>query len=224
MAVHLNESPFMSRQAKPLRRRSIRHVVREGAREAFRTALLEAAERVFEHKGFGVAKMADIAKEAGVAVGTLYNYFDSKTEIFRAILVDGNAEFREHLAPALEQRDPIKRITELVRRSFECIEQHGALFAIYVELGGIGEYDIARVGGPSSQVQYQEFLQKLTDAVEAAVAERKLRRDIPVATMVASLSGAMNGAVYSWLRNERRDRLSEGTDNLMTLFLTGASR
>src|SRR5512147_1607985 len=71
---------FAARLASPSRpegqgsaRPRVREVVREGARGAYRNAILEAAERVFARSGFYTTRMADIAREAGVGVGTLYN-------------------------------------------------------------------------------------------------------------------------------------------------------
>ena len=46
----------------------------------------EAALAVFSRKGFGEATIPDIAQEAGIAVGTIYNYYRSKRELFIGIL------------------------------------------------------------------------------------------------------------------------------------------
>src|SRR5690349_18001945 len=62
--------------------RPVRESAREGARGAFRDAIVSAAERVFARSGFYETKMAEIAREAGVGVGTLYNYFESTEVIF----------------------------------------------------------------------------------------------------------------------------------------------
>jgi len=45
----------------------------------------QAAIRVFSRKGFYKTRAEEIANEAGVAVGTIYNYFDSKEEILLSI-------------------------------------------------------------------------------------------------------------------------------------------
>ncbi len=50
-----------------------------------REQILEAAVRVFARRGFGNATVAEIAEEADVAAGTIYNYFESKEELFMSI-------------------------------------------------------------------------------------------------------------------------------------------
>jgi AcrR family transcriptional regulator len=207
---------------RPQRAQNARRTPRETARDAFRNSLREAAERVFVRSGFVTAKMTDIAAVAGVAVGTLYNYFDSKEEIFAEIFLVRSRELHDRLQPGLATPDPLARLESTVRTCFEYMDRHGALFALFVERGGTAEYDVQRLGGDVCEAEYTRFLRLLTDVVEAAVAAGELRRDVPVATIVALLSGAMNGAVYAWLKRRRRGRVSAVVDDLLKLFLSGA--
>jgi TetR/AcrR family fatty acid metabolism transcriptional regulator len=53
-----------------------------------REAILRAATSVFAHNGYFNSKVADIAREAGVADGTVYLYFKSKEDILHSISSD----------------------------------------------------------------------------------------------------------------------------------------
>lgn len=55
----------------------------------------QAAIRVFAREGFHRARMETIAREAGVAVGTIYNYFESKRDVLLAVF---EAEFEEQIS------------------------------------------------------------------------------------------------------------------------------
>ena len=48
--------------------------------------ILDAALKVFAHKGFAAARMDDIAKEAGVTKGTIYLYFENKEAVFKSLV------------------------------------------------------------------------------------------------------------------------------------------
>ena len=50
--------------------------------------ILDAALSVFSNKGFGAATIPEIASEAGIAVGTIYNYYPSKQELLVAVIKD----------------------------------------------------------------------------------------------------------------------------------------
>jgi AcrR family transcriptional regulator len=75
-----------------------------GAEEK-RRLILDAAVRVFAHKGFHTSRVGDIAEEAGVAHGLLYHYFSSKDEVLDTI-------FRETWSDLLEEIDAIESSEE----------------------------------------------------------------------------------------------------------------
>ena len=50
-------------------------------------AIFNSAKNLFSKKGFKDTNISDIAKDAGIAVGTYYNYYSSKEELFLKILV-----------------------------------------------------------------------------------------------------------------------------------------
>ena len=60
-------------------------VTREQRKTARRDAILAAAQNVFAQKGFDGATIADIARAAGVASGTVYLYYESKIDLFAAL-------------------------------------------------------------------------------------------------------------------------------------------
>ena len=78
--------------------------------------IMEAALNVFSRRGYAGATMPEIAREAGVAVGTIYNYFPSKRELlvaiadsyiidpFRAIVQQQKGSDLEFLAAIMENR------------------------------------------------------------------------------------------------------------------------
>src|ERR1700677_4577541 len=78
----------------PLRRR-------DEARALFRNAILEAAEVVFAERGFHRARIQDVAARARIAVGTVYNHFDEKKDLLRALL----EERTEGLVAQMGRRD-----------------------------------------------------------------------------------------------------------------------
>ena len=166
--------------------------------------------------------MVDIAAEAGVGVGTIYNYFADKQAVFEAIFEARAEEFQSLIDQAVEGKSPCAQIEALIRSSIAYLDEHGALVAMFHERGAIGELDIERLGGEVMEQGYQRFLRQLEDAIAAAIASGELRKDIPAAAMVAALAGARNGAIYMWLKSKRREQLSLLADQVLALFFRGA--
>jgi AcrR family transcriptional regulator len=202
------------------RRTPERRSVREESRAVYRRAIVEAAMQVFGQTGFHEAKIADIAAAAGVATGTLYNYFTSKEEIFQSILDDG----REALAAALEERaqieDPLERLRECVAVMFGFLDHHGALFIIYMQ-SGANLMEFRR----GADCRDEEFRQRFLGVLATAITEAgdRMRRDYPAELMADALGGLMNGAILRWISDGCRTGLLEQTDRIMDLFLHGAT-
>ncbi|HEY0625738.1 MAG TPA: TetR/AcrR family transcriptional regulator [Allosphingosinicella sp.] len=64
--------------------------------------LLEAAAAEFGTRGYHEAAITGITQRAGVALGTFYTYFDSKEELFRALVRDMSHSVRQHVAEAVK--------------------------------------------------------------------------------------------------------------------------
>src|SRR6201994_2122487 len=64
---------------------------------------MAAAKNVFARRGFHATTIADIAKQAGLAYGSVYWYFESKEELFHALMAVEETALRNHVAGALAQ-------------------------------------------------------------------------------------------------------------------------
>ncbi|MBO0865675.1 MAG: helix-turn-helix transcriptional regulator, partial [Mycobacterium sp.] len=62
---------------------------------------MAAAKTVFARKGFHATTIADIAKEAGLAYGSIYWYFDSKDDLFHALMAVEEQALRAHVTAAV---------------------------------------------------------------------------------------------------------------------------
>ena len=89
---------------------------REGKRALYRERVLEAAQGVFAEHGYDDAKMEEISREAGLALGTLYSVFSGKAEIFRAVHESADRELlRRAGACVRESDDPLERVSAGLR-------------------------------------------------------------------------------------------------------------
>ena len=83
--------------------------------------LRDAAQAVFSRVGVERATVRDIAQEAGVAQGLLYNYFSSKDDLVRAVFREGASDVAEAFAAASTEGTPRARLERLIRRSLEIV-------------------------------------------------------------------------------------------------------
>lgn len=101
-------------------------------REQQRQRILDAARTVFFRDGFMPANLDEVAQRAGVAKGTLYRYFDSKAELYVAVLSENGDAFerkmRETLVPELDAAEQLRRLARFYVQHWTT---HRAYFQIF---------------------------------------------------------------------------------------------
>ena len=98
--------------------------------EQTRRRILEAALALFQQRGFTETTMRDIAKEAGVALGAAYYYFDSKDAIVMAFYEQAQQEWVPAAEKALSgSKDLKQRLNGVIDAKFKCFAPHRRLLA-----------------------------------------------------------------------------------------------
>jgi len=112
---------------------------REERKAQNREKLLAAARKVFAEKGVGAATARDIVRETDLATGTFYNYFDSKEEVFTALLSELAGKARQRVRA--QRREPglsvAQRVEAAYRAYFELVMEERGLFAVFRRNAGV---------------------------------------------------------------------------------------
>ena len=99
-----------------------------------RDKLLQAAEIEFGSLGFHDASVSSITKQAGVALGTFYNYFESKEEIYRALVGYMSHRVRSWIAARVaDAPDRIAAERKGLQAYLEFVREHPGLYRIIAE-------------------------------------------------------------------------------------------
>ncbi|NLX19239.1 MAG: TetR/AcrR family transcriptional regulator [Desulfobulbus sp.] len=98
--------------------------------------IIRAATKVFAKKGFFNARISDVAKEAKVADGTIYLYFNNKFDILLSVFEQEVGKLIEHIGQLLEkENDPKKKLTLFIMLHLEEMKKNRYLAeVIHVEL------------------------------------------------------------------------------------------
>lgn len=103
-------------------------------------ALVAAAAELFQERGFSEVRITEISRRAGMSHGTFYTHFDSKEDVFRAVIEALNANSLQR--SGADRRDGMSvrsRIDETNRAFFEIYRASARLLASYEELAGRDE-------------------------------------------------------------------------------------
>jgi TetR/AcrR family fatty acid metabolism transcriptional regulator len=183
--------------------------------------IIDAAIRVFARNGYYNSRVSDIAREAGIASGTIYLYFKTKEEIlvtlFREQMASFVAYLRREIAPIPE---PEARLRRLVRLHFTVLEQNPALAeVVQVELRQGHKF----FRGASAH-EVSAYFDLIGSILEEGVAAGRFVADLPVKVATKVLFGAMDQVATSWVLGKRGYRLVDAADAVATIFLQGVTR
>lgn len=186
-----------------------------------REAILRAATHVFARNGYFNSKVADIAREAGVADRTVYLYFKSKEEILHSIfdrsMDEAIAEGRKQLESVT---DPRKRLRKIAHLHLERMGADRDLAVVFqVELRGtmkfMEEFSAAR--------GFAEYLSLIRETFAEGQRAGFFRKDLNAKLVSKILFGALDEMATNWILSKRRYRLAPMADEVMDIFLSGVS-
>jgi len=183
--------------------------------------IVDAAIRVFARNGYYNSRVSDIAREAGIASGTIYLYFRTKEEILVTLFREKMAAFVAHLRREIAgETDPVAKIRRLVELHFTVLEQSPALAeVVQVELRQGHKF----FRGASAH-EVSAYFELIGSVLEEGVATGCFHADVPVKIATKMLFGAMDQMATSWVLGKRGYRLVDTAAAVATIFLKGVSR
>lgn len=185
-----------------------------------REVILRAATQVFARNGYFNSKVADIARVAGVADGTVYLYFKSKEEILHSIFDRSAgaaiAECRKQIAALDDPREKLRRIASLHLERLGADRDLAVVFQ--VELRGSTKFmeEFSAAG-------LAEYLRLIREAFEEGQRAGLFRRDLNAKVVAKILFGALDEMATNWILSKRRYKLAPMSDPVLDIFLNGAA-
>ena len=183
-----------------------------------RDLILKAATKLFARRGFFNTQVADVAREAGVAAGTVYLYFRSKDDllisIFDRTMHEGLEAGRQALAGV---NDPVERLRRLARVHLARLGQDRDLAVVFqVELRQSTKF-MERF----SSTLLRDYLHAIRDAVAEAQTAGRFRREVSPTFAAKMLYGALDEMATNWILSRRRYALAAQADPVVDLFING---
>src|SRR6266446_9363893 len=185
-----------------------------------RAMILRAATRVFARNGYFNSKVADIARAAEVADGTVYLYFKSKEEILHSIFDQNMAEAIAAGRKLIENLDdPRQKLRRIAKLHLERLGADRDLAVVFqVELRGSTKFmeEFSAAG-------FAEYLALIRSAFEEGQRAGVFRADLNAKIVAKILFGALDEMATNWILSPRRYKLAPMADQVLDIFLNGVS-
>ncbi len=181
-------------------------------------AILRAATKIFAREGFFGAKIADIAREAGVADGTVYLYFKNKDDILISIF---NQTMDEAIAAGREAlcviSEPIAKLRQAAYLHLERLGRDRDLAVVFqVELR-----QSIKFMEQFSETRLAEYLEIIRSIFQEGQRAGVFRQTLDTRLAAKVLFGALDEMATNWVLSRRNFRLVGTADAVVDLFCRG---
>jgi len=170
-----------------------------------RAEILDAARKVFARKGFEGGSVDEIAAAAGLAKGTIYLYFKSKEEVYRALLAQGMEAVKAGTLARIDEAPTVhKKIEAFILVRLENAERNREIFQVTDTQSGSGL--------AITRSQYRNWLQEPVEALARAIRKAQKRgeaRPVSAERIAWAAADLARGAIVRRLVGQPDDGLQE---------------
>jgi AcrR family transcriptional regulator len=189
-----------------------------------RVEILKQAVKIFAAKGFHNTTVAEIAEASGFAIGTLYQVFESKEQLYRVML----AEKLDMMYSAIQKRaakeaDFLRKIEVMVASHFQFVENNTDFCRIFVR----GDHLSLPQGNVELRkrmtTDYAVHVSFIEEVMREGMRRGVLKRMDPV-IMAAAFTGIVNSCISKWLTMVEETSLQGKAPIVIEIFLNGVGQ
>lgn len=180
--------------------------------------IVDAAVIVIAENGYHQAQVSKIAKEAGVADGTIYLYFKNKEDILISVFREKMAIFVENIKEILKKDLPIAEKLQLVVENHFRVLEEDPYLAIVTQL---------ELRQSNKDLRFQinnvlkEYMVLLDTLLEEGVEKGELSPELDLRLARQMLFGTMDETITSWVMNEQKFNLVSLAPKVSDMLLHG---
>ena len=180
--------------------------------------ILEAAVKVFAREGFHQCTVAQIAKEAGVADGTIYLYFKNKDDILVQFFSYRTKQVFEQFQGEVDRAaGSLDKLRNLIRRHLDEFQRDRDGAIVYQvethQYNRLAEFQIKEMS--------KMYLDIISDIVEQGQQEGTIRKDLYVGLVKRFIIGAVDEVINTWIHADESYDLVSMADPVVDLFIKG---
>jgi len=161
-----------------------------------RERILDAAELIFAQRGFFSARVSEIAREAGVADGTIYLYFKSKDDLLISLFESRMERVNNTLCDAIASgKTATEKLTLFIRTQLQMVRDNPNVAEVLtVELRQSSKF-MKEYANP----RFGDFLRLLADIVAEGQASGEFNPDVPPTIVARMIFGTVDELALAWL-------------------------
>jgi len=197
---------------------------RERERIQHRRQMTDAALDLFSKKGYHNVSMHEIAEKAEFAIGTLYKFFDSKEDLYKALVLDLASEFHHAVVQVLDKPDDeVETLRNYVRAKAEMFGRNVPFIRLFLAESRGASFNIKAGLDEDVRKRYKETLEKLALVFESGIKNNRFNKIADPYFLAVALDSVINTFLLLSLETSEIDPYSdpESTDTVLDIFFRG---
>jgi TetR/AcrR family fatty acid metabolism transcriptional regulator len=183
--------------------------------------IMDAAIKVFAEQGFHKATISQVAREAGVADGTIYIYFKNKADILDNFFNNRTRQVFQRFRETVEQApDAEAKLRNLMHRHLYEFQRDRDMAVVFQREALQARYVADKYIRDISKM----YLDILGEIIEQGQQEGRIRKDFQAGLVKRMILGTVNEVINTWVTAEGRYELVSMADPLVDLYLKGIGR
>jgi len=186
-----------------------------------RQEMLAAALGLFSEKGYYNVSMHEIAQKAEFAIGTLYKFFKSKEDLYKALMLEQANKFDDELTKTLkEPNDEIEKLRNYVRAKGELFRANVSMIRLYFAETRGASFNVMALDSEIRQ-QYYRFLQTLASVFERGMRRKCFKKIADPYHLAIALESLTNTLLFLWVEAPERHPFPEDPDTILDILFKG---
>jgi TetR/AcrR family fatty acid metabolism transcriptional regulator len=174
--------------------------------------------KVFARQGFHQSTVSQIAREAGVADGTIYLYFKNKDDILVHFFSYKTKQAFERFRASLDDAgDSLSKLRNLIRLHLSEFQRDRNLAIVYQ----VETHQSSRLAEDQIKEMSKMYLDIVSDIVEQGQNEGLIRKDLYVGLVKRLIIGAVDEVINTWIHSGGKYDLVSMAGPLVELFIRG---
>lgn len=195
---------------------------KERERERQRREIMAAAHTLFSEKGYHGVSMQEIADQAEFAVGTLYNFFKSKGDLYQESMLEETEKFMEQLGKVLDEPvDEVAKLRNLVRAKRTYFLNNASKIRIFhAELRQASDSAITELD-LKIQTKRLSLMKDVAAVFESGMKKGTFQRIGDPYILAKSLDNITHSFLLSWIEDPEQYPYPEDPDVILNILFKG---
>ncbi|WP_207726837.1 TetR/AcrR family transcriptional regulator [Anaerosolibacter carboniphilus] len=169
--------------------------------------ILKASMKIFALKGYHNTKIEDIAIEAGIGKGTVYQYFESKIQLFEEMVLYYIESYKEEIVEIIDENISLEeKLLKVANKNSKHVAEHFDM----AEKIDVRENIISNEMKSKMLRKKEEIFSILECAIDQAIENGEVRNDLDKEVVISTFFGAVN--VYCAGRYQRNNTMKAYVD------------